>query len=622
MTKKKFHKINRSLIFLGTNLVFALPIISVISCGNKGISFESQKSFSNYRIGNVRALDFKKVFKDLETNSQEPIFLGGINYTAYTQGMSFIFNILKGLGWNWEDKEKINRLYDRNYNFNNVKPSQQSNLSNFMSNHTSNDFEKFLGESFNINYKKGLYQFLEKRAQSKVVSTLYNQIKALVHIGSSSKNFDAKKLDMSTEVKVDLGIEFQKLQTNGAKLQLIANKLNDMAVLNQIFQNKKYAYTWGGNILHKLGFQIQKQGKSSFLFLWHISDGLPEIYKKLDHIREQNDKAQTLFARTNLKKEDQKNLSQVVLDPIGASGTMPRHFFFTNANLRHTSDTKSPQTYFPKSINVFNHNRDGWCDWDNTKWVEDKKPIQNISSYSSFIDAENPGTVVLQMYEGKAMKWIDETLEVAYPLKTITTRNRIQTFYELKNAQKIEQMVNLVFKFIKFFQQEAIKNTSEIIGIEKIAPPTIKSLFEFLRNNKFSKNDIDQLFRKYNNGSHYMLAIEIFLRGMKNVPVHLLTNFQAPIGMKFLWSLNSTKFPRKKNEIVGMVNVNSIFPMLFLAYSSSKPNTKNTYYNFNPQTRNYLDEKNDFIDWFIKDLSSQTKTGKETKVYDFYQNKS
>ena len=661
MLKAFFKKLKLQLI-LGLIASLTLPIISVVACGTKKPI--QQDNSIGYYVKNVEPLDFKNIFENNEVRKNEPIYYLGINQTAYTQGASFILNIIRGLGWHWEDKNKVDLLYDSNFSFDTIKPGLAKH-SLIDTNHLASNFEKKLSSIFRNSYRNGIYSFLKKNATNKKqIHQIYNQIKSFVYVDKNSSNLE--KVDCSTEVKIELASNFESLNDK-QKFKFIADKLNETNTLNKIFKEKKYAYDWSGNFLTKLGFQI----KENNLLIWHMSDNLPKIQKNIQQIRAQDKKLNNLFKNNSLAVKDRKILSQISIDPFGVSGTMNFSFLVSSTNLKHLSsffdfyknkDNLSPwyssQKYnqliqtelngqsLIKNLrtnwyawNYYHYLGDGIFNWaENEDFVDNEKswkirvespnksknaaknkkgPTQTISTFNSFLDATTPGTTILKMYEGKVVNSLDGNLVVDHPLKTIITKNRIQTFYQLTNDKKIKQMIDLIMRFLNFIQGEIQSKTKEMTELEAILPPSIKSAFEFLRNNKISKTKVDQLFRQYNNGSHYMLAVEIFLRGMKNIPTKLLTDFDVPGGIKLYMNLKGKKFRRKANEIVGMVNVNNIFPFLFLCFTSKKP--PGYFFNFYPQTADYLDREVNKMGYFLFDLKTHRKfnKGKETKVYEF-----
>ena len=594
---------------IGVITISYIPIALVISCNKKKIIIDDEidENEADYKTNAVKPLDFN-IFKTIGKN--EPIFFGGINYTAYSQGMSFIFNILKGLGWNWEDTDKINKLYDDKFNFDDLNIKTNVN-SKYNINQPSSPFEIKFSKEF-VNWKN-VGNFIEKKTSKKLIKNfkLYNQFITMKNIGNRLSPNKIKNVDALSAIEIDLGSGFRSLD-DSKKYERIANKLNDKNNLNKIFKNEKYLYSWNGKILTKLAFQIN----SNKLIIWHYSSNLHKLILKIDSVRNFNSDLQK-FINSN-PRDDTKNLSQVYLDPTGADGSISKSAFFTTANFKTTDNKKNFETYLGHKKNHYRNKL-----WDFS--IKSNNKIF-IPAYSSFIDGKKPGTVILKMYEGDLLsnKNINEGgLITRYPLKTLTSTNHIQTFYKIKNLEKQKNLITLIYSFLNFLKTKAKKNDYEISGFKQMTSPLIHSMIEFLTNNDFTKDDIKDAFGEINNGSHYMLAVEIFLRGLNNIPKELNSIFNLPIGIKIFETIISIK--RKNDELVGMSNVNNLFAILFFMYTSLKEGSIFHSF-FNPKTSKWIQNKDKSYKWmnhkgssyeqkFLRDLSSKKKAGKETKSF-------
>ena len=584
---------------IGIVIISFMPIALTISCNKKKIIIKEETNKIEYKTNAVKPLDFN-MFKTIGKN--EPIFFGGINYTAYSQGMSFIFNILKGLGWNWEDTDKINKLYDDKFNFDDLNIKTNVN-SNYNINHLSSLFEIKFSKEF-VNWKN-VGNFIEKKTSKKLIKNfkLYNQFITMKNIGNRLSPNKIKNVDALSAIEIDLGSGFRSLD-DSKKYERIANKLNDKNNLNKIFKNEKYLYSWNGKILTELAFQII----SNKLIIWHYSSNLYKLILKIDSARSFNSDLQK-FINSN-PRDDTKNLSQVYLDPTGADGSISKSAFFTTANFKTTNNKKDISTYLNFKKQPYKNIKKSW----NFSIDSNTNNEIIIPTYSSFIDGKKPGTVILKMYEGNLLsnKNINEGgLITRYPLKTLTSTNHIQTFYKIKKLEKQKNLIALIYNFLNFLKTKAKKNDYEISGFKRISSPLIHSMIEFLTNNDFTKDDIKDAFGEINNGSHYMLAVEIFLRGLNNIPKKLNSIFNLPAGIKILEVLIPIK--RKSNELVGMSNVNNLFAIIFWMYTSTKEISK-SYSLFDPKTLKWIQNKGEtYSQRFLRNLENKRKKGSEIR---------
>lgn len=602
--KKGSMKVNKkTLLTFGTITAIAAPVVAVVSCASdKGyLSYTFKKEdgkpsfsiatnyFDAFDFGLFENHDPKAKAKPYFDFSSDPVMFRSPFYSALAQGMSFLYNLVRELGFKWNE-HGIKSDYLKSGNMPDISDKKHFPDSQYKDPKTLNapkkvkdnidGFAAIIKEANGFvggvsEYMKDWINYHTGENYKDISSLSWNGVSL---VNASNRKFNDAALGNYQARNADPATQKSKFIPGYDKLSPIDKKAAIFRALNdmKVFDGKSQSYNMFGLVTKKIAVQLypdKKDGVNGYnLVSWHYSEG---FFRRTRDGKDRDNakfglkmihRIQDKLAETN--ETVQKVLGNTWLDPLSEDGVMSSKAFSTLGLTSHYVTGAPGDETGSLRDGIFTDGRDS------------DKNIQ-IYRYSSFIDGEHPGRLLFQMFANTPGKsnYADGTFHIeedenpfALPM-VHTGDNFYQTFYKIKKDEKIDELVNLLYYTLKNMlnQMEVLKNTAryQLELLENFASPIFVGIKNYLHDSNILKGDektvkkrIRAAFDKINNGSHYMLAVEIFMRGLKNIPMAFRPRSSVRHNSKEIL------------EIVGMANTTSIYDsMLNFAANISERNT-------------------------------------------------